>query len=379
MAGVYIHVPFCYTRCSYCDFYKTTDQALKSNFISAICKEISLHPSFFSSQKIETIYLGGGTPSVLTIDELKIVFSALQNHIDLKSVTEITMEVNPDDVSENYIYDLQALGVNRISMGVQSFFDAHLRKMNRRHNSRQASRAVEIVQASGISNMSIDLIYGLPFMTNDEWKENVQTAIQLDVQHVSAYHLTIEKGTVYYDYLKKGKIKEVDEENSLIQYDYLKSSLLNAGYEAYEISNFSKPSYHSKHNSAYWTGELYLGLGPSAHSFDGKVRRWNVSDMETYYKGVMNGGTYWKDEKLTSFDRYNEIIMVGLRTEKGFEKAKLEVYFDDDLKAYFNTQVEKQVAEGGLVYHQGWYFIPDDKRFVTDAIIADLFFVEDDI
>ncbi len=376
MAGIYIHVPFCYTRCSYCDFYKTTDQQFKDEYIKALCKEIDNQSSFLLKEAIETIYFGGGTPSTLTVSELNVILKKIEKYTSIRQVDELTLEVNPDDVDAAYINDLVGLGFNRLSMGIQSFYDAHLRQMNRRHNAQQARDVIQIAQQNGIDNMSIDLIYGLPYMQFDEWKTNVQLAIESNVQHISAYHLTFEKGTLYYDYLKKGKLKEVPEEASVQQFDYLVKELENAGFVNYEISNFALPGLESKHNSNYWTGQKYLGLGPSAHSFDGDKRRWNVRNVQQYIKALNEGGSYYEEELLAESDRYNELIMLGLRTSKGLSIEDVKG-FSHSIVTYFNSVLNQQLQQETISIRDGWCFIRRDKKLLTDRIISDFFYIED--
>ncbi|WP_430811428.1 MULTISPECIES: radical SAM family heme chaperone HemW [unclassified Carboxylicivirga] len=374
MAGIYIHVPFCYTRCSYCDFYKTTEQQFKGEYIKALCKEISINRSFLQEEDIRTLYFGGGTPSTLSASELKIILDKLFAYTSGNIIEELTLEINPDDVSDQYIKQLVSLGFNRLSMGVQSFFDAHLRKMNRRHNARQAHDAIRIARENGIDNMSIDLIYGLPYMTFDEWQSNVQQAIDSGVQHISAYHLTFEKGTLYYDYLKKGKLKEIPEETSVQQFEYLVEALERAGYINYEISNFALPGCESKHNSSYWSGQKYLGLGPSAHSFDGQNRSWNVRDIKRYCTAINDGAKYQEQELLDEVDRYNELIMLGLRVKNGFDLRLVES-FNKEIVQYFNQQLHRQKVAGNVQIVEGFCCVAAGKKMITDGIIADFFYV----
>ena len=376
MAGIYIHVPFCYTRCSYCDFYKTTDQQFKDEYIKALCKEIDNNASFLQTEVIQTIYFGGGTPSTLTPEELEVIINKISGYTSIADVKEFTLEVNPDDVSDSYIQDIVSLGVNRLSMGIQSFFDEHLRKMNRRHNAHQARQAIEVAKNNGISNMSIDLIYGLPYMSFDEWKSNVKLAITSDVQHISAYHLTFEKGTLYYDYLKKGKLVEIPEETSVQQFNYLTEELVKAGFEHYEISNFSLPGLESIHNSNYWNGKKYLGLGPSAHSFNGTNRRWNVRDVKKYINTIDKNELYFETEVLTPIDRYNELIMLGLRTQKGLQLSLID-QFDSQIIQFFNKELDHQKKLGTVVVIDGYCKVSDESKMITDRIISEFFFIED--
>lgn len=377
MAGIYIHVPFCYTRCSYCDFYKTTDQQFKDEYIKALCKEIDHKASFLLKETIETIYFGGGTPSTLQVQELSVILNKLADYIVIDRVKEFTLEVNPDDVNDEYIRGVVDLGVNRLSMGIQSFFDSHLRQMNRRHNAQQAHDAINIAKQNGIDNMSIDLIYGLPYMQFDEWKQNVQFAIESQVQHISAYHLTFEKGTLYYDYLSKGKLREVPEDASVQQFDYLVNALEKAGFSNYEISNFALPGLESKHNSNYWTGQKYLGLGPSAHSFDGCKRSWNVRDIQKYIKALAKGERFYEEELLNETDRYNELVMLGLRTSKGF-KIELVEPFNKDIVTFFNNELKLQLKNNNVLLADGYCVVQTDKKMITDRIISDFFYVDEE-
>jgi len=351
---------------------------MKSSFIKSFCKEISQQKDFFNNNYIQTLYFGGGTPSVLTLDEWKTIFNELHTFFDLTQIEELTIEVNPDDVSEEYIKGLYELGVNRISMGIQSFHDDHLRKMNRRHNSNQAHEAIRILKQSAINNVSIDLIYGLPYMSWEEWLTNIDLAIQADVQHISAYHLTFEKGTPYYELLKKGKLKEIPEEISSDQFEVLVEKLETAGFENYEISNFAKPGLYSKHNSSYWTGEPYLGLGPSAHSFDGKIRRWNIRSISGYSTKIEKGEGFWEDEILSPIDIYNERIMLGLRTAKGFDITFIDELSNTELKSFAEEEIQNQIKLNNLEMLDGWCRVTREKKFITDRIISDLFYVIED-
>lgn len=378
MAGIYIHIPFCYSRCSYCDFYKTTNQQYKGEFINALCKEIASTASSLVDEDIKTIYFGGGTPSTLLPAELEEILNTIFKIVSKDTVEELTVEVNPDDITEDYIRSLVKLGVNRLSMGVQSFNESHLRKMNRRHNANQAQNAINIAQKNGIENMSIDLIYGLPYMSFSEWKLNVEAAIDSRVQHISAYHLTFEKGTLYYDYLKKGKFSEVPEEASVEQFEYLVESLKKAGFENYEISNFALPGLQSKHNSNYWTGEKYFGFGPSAHSFDGENRQWNIRDLNKYCQAIFNNEVYFETEKLNVYDRYNETIMLGLRTQKGFLLETINAFNNTTINRFFKEELDKQLLQENIEIVDNYCRVKENKRFITDRLISEFFYIEDD-
>lgn len=270
MAGIYIHIPFCRSRCSYCDFYKTTNIAIKSDFIESLKKEIFLKRTFLNGAVVRSLYFGGGTPSVLSVEEFADIVSELKLNFDLSNLDEFTVELNPDDVSLEFLKGLSALGINRVSYGVQSFHDRYLKMVCRRHDAKQALEAIRLTQSVGIDNISIDLIYGLPGLSLAEWQRDIDLFLSLKVPHLSAYHLIFEEGTLMTDQLKRGLFSEATEDESKEQFLALRNTLLNHGFLHYEISNFSLPDKSSKHNSSYWSGEPYLGLGPSAHSFDGK-------------------------------------------------------------------------------------------------------------
>jgi len=314
MAGIYIHIPFCRKRCHYCDFYKSTDFSKKVRLLSGLKKELISRSLELASEEINTIYLGGGTHSVLLLDELKDLLNTIHLNYQVSGEAEITMEANPDDLSQALLSAFRQVGFNRLSMGIQSFSEADLKLMNRRHSVLQAIQSVKWAKNAGFSNISIDLIYGLPNQTLEEWERNVRIAVQLDVQHISAYNLTYHEGTIFYDQLKKGILKELPDELSLQQFEILIRILKDAGFEHYEISNFCKPGLYSKHNSSYWKSKKYVGIGPSAHSFDLQTRRWNVSSIPKYLQGIDNNEPYSESEILTEQDRYNDYIITGLRT-----------------------------------------------------------------
>lgn len=376
MAGLYIHIPFCKSNCSYCDFYKTTNINLKNDFIESLKLEIDYRSGFFNDDIIRTLYFGGGTPSVLSIDEFSTIMDSLSTVFNLNSVEEFTVEINPDDVTVEYLQGLKNLGVNRISYGVQSFHNSHLAMVKRRHNSQQAIDSVRIAKSVGIDNISIDLIYGLPGMSESEWRINIEKFISLDVPHLSAYHLIYEKGTLITSQVKKGIIKEAAEDDSNNQFLMLRQMLSENGYEHYEISNFSKPGKESKHNSSYWSGDRYLGLGPSSHSFDGENRFWNVSNLKKYELGLNSGdGSFYENEHLSEFDIYNELIMLGLRTKSGVSFKKLKNVVSDKFINYFLKLVSIKIATGEIINEDDRYYISEDSFLISDKIMSDLFYV----
>lgn len=376
MAGIYIHIPFCRKRCYYCDFYKTTDFGHKFRLVKSLNQELKDRAFELSSEKISTVYLGGGTPSVLQVDELKQLLDTIKEYYQLDASAELTIEANPDDVSDAKMKSLNEAGYNRLSMGIQSFSEADLKLMNRRHNVGQAVNSVKVAKNAGFKNISIDLIYGLPNQTTDEWKRNIELAVELDVQHISAYHLTYHEGTVFYEMLKKGHLKELPDELSLRQFEMLVKMLKAAGFEHYEISNFCKPGFYSRHNSSYWKGRKYLGIGPSAHSFDLQTRRWNVSSVSKYLIGIESGRPDFESEVLTIQDRYNDYIITGLRTIWGISENAVQKAFPEKYTAHFQETVRKYERSGHLFVSGKNIRLNLEGLFISDKIMADFMIVE---
>lgn len=376
MAGIYIHIPFCRKRCHYCDFYKTTDFGHKFRLINALKKELENRSGELKGEEIRTIYLGGGTPTVLQVDELHDLLKTIQQHYFLATEAEITIEANPDDLNFQKLLDLRKVGYNRLSMGIQSFSPADLKLMNRRHTADQAFDAVRWAQEAGFTNISIDLIYGLPNQTLDEWQQNVRKAIDLHVQHISAYNLTYHEGTVFYDRLKKGHLKELPDELSVQQFEQLRSLLTEAGFEHYEISNFCRPGYYSKHNSAYWKNTKYLGIGPSAHSFDLQTRRWNVSSMTRYLNGVEQNLPFSETEILSEQDQYNDYIITGMRTVWGVSEHYIQETFQTVYLQHFQEIKNRYIQSGHVLSSNESVVLSPEGLFVSDQIMADFMLVE---
>ena len=376
MAGIYIHIPFCRKRCHYCDFFKSTDLSQKTRLLAGLKKELESRASELDSEEINTIYFGGGTPSVLLIDELKDLLNTIQQHYQVAENAEITLEANPDDLTQAMLSALKQTGFNRLSMGVQSFSEADLKLMNRRHGVMQAIQSIKWAKEAGFSNISIDLIYGLPNQMIEEWERNVRIAVELDVQHISAYNLTYHQGTVFYERLKKGILKELPDELSLQQFGMLIQILKEAGFEHYEISNFCKPGLYSQHNSSYWKSKKYLGIGPSAHSYDLVSRRWNVSSIAKYLDGLENGQEYWEDEILTEQDKYNDFIITGLRTIWGISEEFVQNSFAPNYFIHFQKWKEKYLLSGHLLNTFGKVSISPEGLFISDKIMADFMVVE---
>lgn len=376
MAGIYIHIPFCRKRCHYCDFFKSTDFTQKARLLSGLNKELQDRASELSDETIHTVYLGGGTPSVLLTDEHQQLLGTLYAHYHVDQQAEITMEANPDDLSQAILSALRQTGYNRLSMGIQSFAETDLKLMNRRHGVLQAIQSVKWAKRAGFSNISIDLIYGLPNQTLQEWERNVRIAIELDVEHISAYNLTYHEGTVFYDQLKKGLLKELPDELSLEQFELLIRLLKEAGYEHYEISNFCKPGFYSRHNSSYWNNEKYMGIGPSAHSFDLITRRWNVASNIQYLEGLENDRPYWESEILSEQDRYNDCIITGLRTAWGISEELIQHSFSPRYYDHFEKCKQKYLQDGNVENALGKVKISSQGLFISDQIMADFMVVE---
>ena len=376
MAGIYIHIPFCRKRCHYCDFFKSTDLSQKSRLLAGLKKELENRASELFSEEITTIYLGGGTPSVLLLDELKDLLATINQHYQVSATAEITMEANPDDLSQALLSAFREIGFNRLSMGIQSFAESDLKLMNRRHGVMQAIQSVKWAKRAGFLNLSIDLIYGLPNQTLEEWERNVRIAVELDVEHVSAYNLTYHEGTVFYDRLKKGILKELPDELSLQQFEILIKILKDAGFEHYEISNFCKPGMYSQHNSSYWKSKKYLGIGPSAHSFDINSRRWNVSSIAKYLQGIEHNEVYFETEILTEQDRYNDYIITGLRTIWGVSEEMIKQEFSGQYLRHFQKTRDEYLRSGHIDSSPEKVSLSTEGLFISDKIMADFMVVE---
>ncbi len=375
MAGIYIHIPFCRQKCYYCDFYKTLNSSLTNNFISTLKKEIQLNKNYLGNESIETIYFGGGTPSVLTENELTEILSFLNNEFHISLNAEITFEANPDDLSTEYLKSIYNTGINRLSIGIQSFQNEHLKKMNRRHNVKQAVESVENAAKIGFENISVDLIYGLPNLTDKEWSESLKQVFQLPVQHLSAYHLTYHEGTVFYSWLKKGTLKELKEPQSISQFNALIEETDKNGFQQYEISNFAKNNMYSKHNKSYWFGKKYLGLGPSAHSFNGASRKWNISSINNYIEAIENNKLYFEEEILTENDKYNEYILTRIRTIWGVSIDFIHSNFGEEKVTYFLKNIAKYKSSDLVIQNNNLFTLSKKGLFISDEIMTDLMII----
>lgn len=378
MAGIYIHIPFCKKRCIYCDFFSTTQGEKKRMYVDALCKELSLRKDYLKGEQIGTIYFGGGTPSQLSKEELRVLFETIFRLFPVKEDAEITFEANPDDLSVDYLQVLRTLPINRISMGVQTFNDRKLQMLNRRHTAQQAYEAVLRCQQAGFTNISIDLIYGLPGESMEEWKNDLATAFSLPISHLSAYHLMYEPGTPLWNLWEKHQIHAIDEELSTAFFEELIRKTREVGFEQYEISNFSLPGFHSRHNSSYWSGVPYLGCGASAHSYDGVSRQWNIANLDAYIQGVSAGTLSYEREDLDLGTRYNEYVMTHLRTAKGFSPSQLQELFGDQLYKYAMEIAEKHLKTNHLEWKDDAIKLSHQGIFISDGIMSDFMWISEE-
>lgn len=373
MAGIYIHIPFCKTRCHYCDFFSCTDQNEISTIINAIIKEIELKKEYLAGEIIETIYFGGGTPSYISAKFVGQILKTIYTTFTVVKSPEITIEVNPDDITYAKAKTYLNIGINRISVGIQSFENNILRFLGRRHNSLQALSTIEILKDTGFKNISLDLIYGIPNLSQKEWEKTINQVIKLGIQHISAYHLSIEKGTVLHKLLIDNKITLLPDDDGLLQYLLISEMLKKSGYVHYEISNFCELGFESKHNSSYWFGKKYAGFGPSAHSFDVNSRQWNISSINQYVNQINNNYSYFKKENLTLKKKYNEYILTRFRTIQGVTLKELSVLFGDHYLKYFIAGAQKHLNQKSLIQvKKERFIIPENKWFISDIIISDM-------
>jgi oxygen-independent coproporphyrinogen III oxidase len=371
MAGIYIHIPFCKKLCFYCDFYHIVSQDDNSAFIDALLKETFLKKDYLGGETVTTIYLGGGTPSVFTVKELESVLNQIYLNYKVTDDCEITIELNPDDVGPEYLGGLKDLKINRISLGIQSWRDSDLKMLNRRHDSARAEYALKEILKTGFENVTIDLIYGIPGMGLKEWESNLDFSFSFDIKHLSAYHLTFEKGTVFGKMLEQGTIAEIDENESAAQFNLLIQKAESAGFIQYEISNFGKPGYFSIHNSNYWKQVNYLGLGPSAHSFNGYSRQWNIRDLKGYIKAVNTGKRYFESEELDTKTRFNEYIMTSLRTMWGIDLEYVEEMFQKEGYDYVMNLSGKFKNYGLLKQEKNSLILTNQGKLISDNIISE--------
>ena len=376
MAGIYLHIPFCKQACHYCDFHFTTSLKYKDELLQAMHSELDLQQSYLGKQNIETIYFGGGTPSLIGATEIqKLIDKIMQIHT-VKADAEITLEANPDDLDLATVRDLKHTNINRFSIGIQSFFEEDLLWMNRAHNAAEADSSVKRVQDAGFENITLDLIYGYPLLSDQKWRSNIKKVVELSIPHVSAYAMTVEPKTALASFIAKGKQETMNESQNAAQYLELIESLSEAGFEHYETSNFAKPGCYSKHNTNYWKGVSYLGIGPSAHSFNGETRQWNVANNAKYIDGILNGNIPAEQEVLTTTNRVNEYIMTSLRTKWGMNLNEIESRFGSDYKAQIEEDLQPFVEKNHIILENNVATLTSQGKLFADRISSELFVEE---
>lgn len=375
MAGLYIHIPFCRKACNYCNFHFSTSLNQINEMVSSIAKEMEMRAKEID-EEINTIYFGGGTPSLLHIDLLETLMNTARRHYNINDQAEITLEANPDDIVLEKAEAWKALGINRFSIGIQSFADENLKWMNRAHNAKQSTTAIDLIKQTGFHNYSIDLIYGTPGQSMEGWIKDLRTAFELGVPHLSCYALTVEEKTALNSLIKKGELPEINQDEQADRFEALMQLSADAGYHHYEISNFALPGYESKHNSAYWDGVVYLGFGPSAHSFDGVKRKWNVSNNTDYIKSLTNHLLPQKEETLSKIDVLNEYIMTALRQSKGIEKKILLEKGGQTCLSEISSLIKPYLKTHKVVEDEKGWRLTNDGKFFADGIAATLFSVE---
>jgi oxygen-independent coproporphyrinogen-3 oxidase len=374
MAGIYIHIPFCKQTCSYCDFHFSTSLKSKDAFLSSLIREIELQKNYLGKDAlIETVYFGGGTPSLLSAEELDRIFKTLYDNFSIAKNAEITLEANPDDLSKSKLQELKQSPVNRLSIGIQSFFEEDLKLMNRAHTAQHAENCIKESQQAGFGSITIDLIYGTPGLSNENWKRNLTKVFSFGIPHLSSYSLTVEEKTPLESHIKKGKVKPVDEEQSAEQFLILMEETEKNGYEHYEISNFCKPGFHSRHNSNYWKGINYLGLGPSAHSFDGNSRQWNVSNNFRYIKSIAENKIPSEKEILTTEQKFNEYMMTCLRTSTGITLEKVKIEFGEPYLNILLSEAKTYLDSGKIILKNNHIILTNEGKLIADRISSDFF------
>lgn len=375
MPGIYIHIPFCKKACHYCDFHFSTSLKLKDDLIKSILLEIERNVSYLNSESVETIYFGGGSPSILKAAELDSILDKLFKEFNIESDAEITLEANPDDLSSDKLKDFKSSGINRISVGIQSFRDEDLQLMNRAHDRNMAIKSLERLSKAGFTNLNADLIYGIPGQSLHDWENNLNQFFSFEISHLSAYNLTIEDRTAFGNWVKKGKMKEVIDEVLIDQFEILMSMAKDRGYDHYEISNFCQPGKISKHNTSYWKGEKYLGVGPAAHSFDGKKRRWNIKNNPLYIKAIQNNKPFYEEEILSEKDHFNEYILTSLRTKWGLDLHHIVSRFGKNQLKKLKEESSPYLLRQLLYQSENKLYLTEKGKLVADKITSDLFIV----
>jgi len=373
MAGLYLHIPFCRQACRYCDFFFSLSLRYVDEYVDCLVKEIELRAGDLPGTHFETLYLGGGTPSVLSSDHLQRILEAVFTHYRFQDKIEQSIECNPDDLNPEYLQKLRELGFTRMSIGIQSFQEKDLELMKRSHNALQAEESVRDATSAGFDNITMDLIYGIPGQSLNEWKDNISRALSLPVSHISAYHLSFEPGTIFDHWRKKGRLLPVHEEESIVQYKILREKLLESGFTHYEISNFALKNQMSEHNLIYWSGKPYLGFGPSAHSFDGKQRSWNVSSLKKYMDGISSGTNVSETEHISLQESYHDYLITSLRTKWGADPECITKRYGEKIARHFKQKAQTFQEEGSLRLSDGHVAIHPDHWLIADHILRELF------
>ncbi len=378
MAGVYIHIPFCRKLCSYCDFYHIISAGDNTACLDGMLKELSVRREYLGNESVSTIYLGGGTPSLLSVKEIDSLLIRINKLYRVEENCEITIEMNPDDIDPTFLSELKGININRISIGIQSWRDADLKLLNRRHDSARAEDALRKTLKAGFENVTIDLIYGIPGMSLQDWASNLDFSFSFDIKHLSAYHLTFEKGTAFWKMLEKGAIREIDEDASTAMFNMLIDKAEKAGFVHYEISNLGKPGFFSRHNTNYWKQVNYIGIGPSAHSFNGYSRQWNISDVKGYVKAIKTGLPFFEKEELDTRTRFNEYLMTSLRTMWGIDLEYVERTFEKEGYDYV-VNLSGKFKDYGLMKKENNYLILTNQgKMISDNIIAEFMMPAED-
>ncbi len=373
MAGLYVHIPFCRQKCHYCNFYSLATKKYHDQMIYAIIRELEVRSNYLGGEKLNTIYFGGGTPSLFQPQKFKSIITKAQQILGIDDDAEITVEANPDDINRQWLLDLRKTTVNRLSIGVQSFNDKDLNYLYRTYSAAKANDSIKIAQDLGFENLSIDLIYGFPTLSDDRWKESISRALELGISHISAYALTVEPGTALDLFIRRGKYKPVDDVIAAHQFDLIRDALKDAGYEHYEISNFCLPGKYSRHNTSYWFSDKYLGAGPSAHSFDGESRQWNVSNLKSYISSVEKNEIDFEKENLSQSQKYYEYVMTALRTMWGIDIEKVKVEFGEDFHAQLLMEAKPFLQKSEIQISLNKITLTYKGKFFADGIAAGLF------
>lgn len=373
MAGIYIHIPFCKSKCAYCNFFSIASESKINDYVEALKKEIVLRKNYLGGETVKTIYFGGGTPSLLSVKNIEEILELLNKNYEIVSSPEITLEINPDTIDREKMSSLKKIGVNRMSVGIQSFDDEDLRYLGRRHDSRHAMQVLEDLKQTDFEKITLDLIYGMPTLTEEKWNKNLDIFFSTGITHLSAYALTVEPKTILGQRIEKGELQSVSEEETIRHYNILVERTKENGFEHYEISNFAKEGFRSQHNSIYWRDEKYLGLGPSAHSYDGKSRQWNISNLTKYIQLVGDAELFYEKEILSTEDKFNEYVMTSLRTSWGCDIEKIERDYGKSYAHHFLKNIKKYLENGEMLKENNTYFLSEEGKLFADGIAADLF------